>query len=155
MSKMYWTKERVFEESKKYSSRLEFAKNSWTAYTYSSRNKWLDEMTWLAKRHKCQNSVSYDSKEEIFKIAKEYKSLHDFFRYDMKAYSIAKKNHWLGEMTWFASPKKGAHTKWTPIKVKLESRKYKTRTEFYNHCSGAYLSALKLGMLNKLFPKSK
>ena len=47
MKKIIWTKDEIFEESKKYTSRLEFAKKSTGAYTKALKNKWLDDMTWL------------------------------------------------------------------------------------------------------------
>ena len=39
----YWTKERCFEESKKYKNRFSFQKGSRGAYKASYENKWLDE----------------------------------------------------------------------------------------------------------------
>lgn len=42
-----WTRENVFEESKKYSSRSEFKKGSSGAFHIAYINGWLDEMTWL------------------------------------------------------------------------------------------------------------
>ena len=47
MSEIKWTKEQVFEESKKYTSIAEFQKKSVSAYTKALKNKWLDDMTWL------------------------------------------------------------------------------------------------------------
>lgn len=43
----YWTKEKVIEESKKFSSRGEFALMNATAYRKARVNGWLDEMVWL------------------------------------------------------------------------------------------------------------
>lgn len=45
--KTIWTKDEVFKESKKYASRLEFAKKSNGAYTKALKNNWLDDMAWL------------------------------------------------------------------------------------------------------------
>lgn len=39
-----WTRETVFEESKKYSSRSEFKRMSYGAYHTACKNGWLDEM---------------------------------------------------------------------------------------------------------------
>lgn len=39
-----WTRETVFEESKKYSSRSEFKKMSSGAFRIAYMNGWLDEM---------------------------------------------------------------------------------------------------------------
>lgn len=43
----YWTKERVFEESRKYKSRGEFHDMCGTAYSKARVNGWLDELIWL------------------------------------------------------------------------------------------------------------
>ena len=45
----YWTKEHVFEESKKYTSRSEFSKYKRNVYDIANKNGWLDEMTWFKK----------------------------------------------------------------------------------------------------------
>ena len=42
-----WTKERVFEEARKYKTRNEFGKGCVSAYDVARKNKWLDEMTWF------------------------------------------------------------------------------------------------------------
>lgn len=56
--KNYWLKkENAIDESKKYSSRAEFCKNSYGAYKKSLKNGWLDEMTWLTKKNVCKDPV--------------------------------------------------------------------------------------------------
>ena len=46
-----WTKENVFIESKKYSSRAEFKKNKSGAFSVAYKNGWLDEMVWLKQKY--------------------------------------------------------------------------------------------------------
>ena len=46
-----WTKEDVLQESKKYTSRTEFAHGSPGAYQAACKKGWLAEMTWLALMH--------------------------------------------------------------------------------------------------------
>ena len=48
--KNYWTKERVFEESKNYQTRIDFKKGNNWVYSIARKNCWLDEMTWLEKK---------------------------------------------------------------------------------------------------------
>lgn len=43
----YWTKERIFEEAHKYSTKKEFEKGCGSAYQYAWRNHFIQEMTWL------------------------------------------------------------------------------------------------------------
>ncbi len=49
-TKGYWSRERVEEESKKYTSRGEFRKCCPRAYTVSLKNGWLDSFTWLQRK---------------------------------------------------------------------------------------------------------
>ena len=42
-----WTKEAVFEESKKYTTKVEFKKSSSVAYRVAVKNEWIKEMTWI------------------------------------------------------------------------------------------------------------
>lgn len=55
----YWEedKERTIEESKKYSSRVEFYKGSHGAYVVAKKNGWLDEMTWLNRKNVYKDPV--------------------------------------------------------------------------------------------------
>ena len=53
----YWTNERVFEESHKYQTRVEFANTCSFAYKVAQRNDWLKDMDWL------QNKQEYDLKD--------------------------------------------------------------------------------------------
>jgi hypothetical protein len=56
--KNYWlVKENTINESKKYSSRIEFHKYSYEAYNSARKNGWLDEMTWLTKKNICKDPV--------------------------------------------------------------------------------------------------
>ena len=41
--RLYWNKERCFEESLKYSSKKQFERGNSSAHKSSSRNHWLDE----------------------------------------------------------------------------------------------------------------
>ena len=41
------SREAVFEEARKYSSRTEFKRKSGGAYNHALSNGWLDEMSWL------------------------------------------------------------------------------------------------------------
>ena len=48
----FWeNKSNTIEESRKYSSRTEFCKKAYGAYTVAKKNDWLDEMTWLNSKN--------------------------------------------------------------------------------------------------------
>ena len=70
IEKPKWTKETVFEESKKYNTRNSFRKGS-SAYRVALNNGWLDEMTWL------KPDVKW-TKEKVFIEAQKYSYIVDF-----------------------------------------------------------------------------
>ena len=92
-----WTKEKVFEESRKYTFISEFQKKSSVAYRVSVKNGWLDEMTWL-KRQRKKHKI-YTKKECII-ISKQYQSRSELKRINYTIWDMCRKNGWLDEMTW-------------------------------------------------------
>ena len=86
-----WTKETVFEESRKYKSRSEFQKNSSTAYNMAVRNKWFEGMPWLKPQLKSWN------KETVPLEAIKYSSRTEFHDKSSVAYRVAMRNGWLDE----------------------------------------------------------
>lgn len=96
----YWkSKSNVFQESKKYTSRVDFRKGANGAYVTALKNGWLDDMTWLARRYK--EKGFWDKKENVFEEAKKYTYKSDFHRLAPSAYCSAKIHHWFEEMDWF------------------------------------------------------
>ena len=92
-----WTKETVFEESKKYSSRSEFKRNKSGAFRVAYINGWLDEMVWLV--HPVAKPVKW-IKEAVFEESKKYSTTNDFNLKNASAYTVARKKGWLEERTW-------------------------------------------------------
>ena len=70
----YWTKERCYEEARKYSSKQELRENCSSAYTIAWRNKWLDDYTWF-ERPSMIRKWTYDA---CYKEAKKYKTFKEF-----------------------------------------------------------------------------
>ena len=96
----HWSsKSNVLEESKKYTSRIDFMRGSSGAYASAKRNGWLDEMTWLSRRYK--EKGFWNVKENVFAEAKKYTYKSDFRRLAPAAYNSARKCHWLETMNWF------------------------------------------------------
>ena len=61
--KTYWKNKNItLEESKKYSSRMDFYKGSHGAYTVAKNNGWLNEMVWLNR-----NNVYKDPVDTIYR----------------------------------------------------------------------------------------
>ena len=142
IEKPKWTKETVFEESKKYISRSSFKYGNGTAYSVARKNKWLDEMTWLKK---AKPKLKW-TKEVVFEESKKYYNRGQFQVNCGVGYNVALNNGWLDEMTWL---EKGIKLKWTKEAVFEESKKYHTRNSFRKG-SSAYRVALNNGWLDEM-----
>lgn len=92
-----WTRETVFEESKKYSSRSEFKKSNSGAFRIAYINGWLDEMNWLV--HPAPKPIKW-TKDAVFEESKKYTFFSDFNRGSISAYEVARKKGWFDEMIW-------------------------------------------------------
>ena len=68
-----WTRETVFEESKKYSSRSGFKKNSSGAFSVAYENGWLPEMPWL--KTPIRNKPTKWTREAVFEESKNIQQL--------------------------------------------------------------------------------
>ncbi len=143
-----WTRETVFEESKKYSSRAEFKKMKSGAFRIAYMNGWLSEMVWLV--HPAAKPTKW-TKEAVFEESRKYTTVTEFMYNAITAFNSAKKNNWLTEMTWLASSKRKPAGFWN-IKdnVIVESKKYKSVTEFQRKNSRAFDSAKNYGWLNEM-----
>lgn len=92
-----WTKDTIWKESMKYTSRSEFKKGSSGAFHIAYINGWLDEMTWLVHPAPKPNKWTKDA---VFEESKKYLFFSDFNRKNASAYAVARKKGWLDEMTW-------------------------------------------------------
>ena len=136
-----WTKEGVLQESRKYTSRTEFAHGSPGAYQAASKKGWLSEMVWLIAK------VRNWTKEAVFEESHKYTSRTEFARKCVGAYMAATRNGWLEEMTWLPLKRK---IKWSKEECLEESKKYTTRKDFENNASGAYTAAVDNGWLEEM-----
>lgn len=133
-----WTsKDVVFGEAKKYSSRTEFKNKAGGAYNHARINGWLDEMTWL-KTPRRKIKWTYDA---VLQEGRKYNSKKDFERNSKTAYMKANECGWIKDMTWLKSKKKPSNY-WTKERVLEESKKYTNKKEFEKNAKGAYCKAV-------------
>lgn len=76
MKKTKWTKEMVENESKKYTSRFQFQKNSKYAYNKSLKEGWLNEFVWLRTPEHKENNVNDKIHYVYAYIDEENKSIY-------------------------------------------------------------------------------
>lgn len=89
----YWTKERCYEEAKKYTNREQFNKSSSAAYHSALNHSWLDDYTWFKKPFLWTEELCYEE-------AKKYTTKKEFERNCSGGYSAALRNKWLDNYIW-------------------------------------------------------
>ena len=92
--KINWTKDKCFEESKKYKTRTEFKIKSCGAYYTSIDNNWLDDFFIKTNNNYPTKYWNYDNCK---KISLSCKSRNDLNKKSRSAYNSSKRNGWLDE----------------------------------------------------------
>lgn len=139
-----WTKEMVFEESRKYSSRNEFNKKNVSAYQVANKNNWLCEMVWLKTLKK-----KWD-KKEILEESKKYSSRGEYQKENSIQYQYALKHKWLDDMVWLQNKIKPKGFWKEDANIIAESKKYTTKSEFIKQSRHVYDLARKRGLLKNM-----
>ena len=139
-----WTREKCYETAQQYEYLSDFIKESQVAFNIASRNKWLQDYTWL-KRKQLPNG--YWTKELVLSEARKYTSTHEFKAGNPKAYSAAHRKGWINECTWFVKPKNAK--KWNYDTCYNEARKYVSLTDFRVNSITAYCIARDKGWLKE------
>lgn len=93
----YWTKEKVFEEARKYHTKYEFNKGCSGAYDVAWKNNWLKEMIWFT-RPTAHNKKW--TREKVFAEARKYNTRKEFSKGCGSGYKLACENGWLDKMDW-------------------------------------------------------
>lgn len=143
----YWTKERVFEEGAKYSTKIEFKKNSSTAYNIATKNKWINDMNWFVSSVKPQGY--WQVKQNVMEESHKYNSRVDFRWGAPGAYRASIDNGWIEEMAWLKRPR-NYNQKWTRETVFEVSKKFSTRGGFKKEYKSAYNVARINGWLDEM-----
>lgn len=141
----YWTKERVFEEARKYTMKYLFSKGCRGAYGAAERNGWFEEMTWFEDPQPAKPTKW--SKEAVFEYSHQFKTKREFRKANKSAYNAAWKKNWLEEMTWLDVPVQKSYTREEVLDI---ARKYKTKNDFRKAVRSVYNIAFKKGWLSEM-----
>lgn len=98
----YWTKERCYEEAKKYRTKSDFRRGCSAAYNVSLRNGWMNYFVF----EEGKKPNGYWNYEHCKEDALKYETRGDFQRGSHRAYTVAWENGWLDTFTWL---KKTSH----------------------------------------------
>lgn len=138
-NKTVYTKDMCYEEAKKYTSKIDFFRNSKGAYVAAKKNRWMLEYTWLIQPKQYKGKFNYGY---CYEEAKKYKTRKEYKVGCSCGYHHARINKWLDDYTWFIHPEV-SNKKWNKETCYNEAKKYKTLKEFADKSLGAYHVALK------------
>jgi hypothetical protein len=154
MAALKWTKESLLEEAMKYTSKIDFRKNSPNAYACAKTRKLLHEIC----SHMKQNVLW--TKEMVLNEAKKHKNGKSFRNAcGGTPYKVALRLNLIEEIVkgFDAYDKKGrnyvggkAQIYWTLERLQEEANKYTCRGHFQIYSKGAYTSARKKGLLEQI-----
>ena len=130
-----WTREKVFEESRKYQYKGEFCNGSPQAYRVAQRNGWVEEMPWIREKRK---PVNYWTKARVFEKGRKFTNQKEFKENANGAYQAAMRQGWIKEMTWLKPLPLGIISIWTRENIIEESKKYSSKSEFAENSPTAY-----------------
>lgn len=143
-----WTKEECAIEASKYKTRSEFKYNNINAYTAAIRHKWINDIC----MHMVQPIRVKRLTEEVCAIeARKYKNKNEFKQNNASAYTTAVKNKWIGNICKHME-RPPLKVKWTRERLIEEALKYCTKIEFKTNSYSAYVTALRLKILDEICP---
>lgn len=144
-----WDEENISQEAAKYSSRREFEKSSPAAFRAAYR---LDLLPKLFPNDR-QNR-KWDE-ESLSKEAAKYLTRGEFKTKDPGAYYATLRFDLIDKFFPIKLHSGSPIKKWDQRTVSQEASKYSSKSEFQKNNQSAYLVALRLGLLDKLFPDTE
>lgn len=137
--KGYWTKEKVFEEAKKYSYLTEWINASSGSYTVAKRNGWL--ATACAHMQSPKVAMGYWSKERLLEDAMKYASRVEWKKSSSSAYATASAKGFLNECCSHMEQLVKPVGYWNKERCIESAQKYPTVVAWSIEESGAYDAA--------------
>ena len=145
-----WSKEKCFEEARKYKTKSEFRKNASYACEIATKNGWIDEMEWLHTIKQRPNGY-WKNKENFLNEARKYRSKKELEKGCLAAYGARRKYGYFEECTWFENRKCLPFGYWKDKEHCIEeAKKYKSKIEFQKNNQSAYWASLKYGYLEDM-----
>jgi hypothetical protein len=138
----HWTKELCRNEAIKYTYKVDFKKNSVSAYSTACKNNWIQD---ICSHMEPKRDIW--TKEKCHNEAKKYSVYIDFELCSRNAYAAAYYHGWLNDIC--SHMIRSNHIKWDKLEVLNEALKYTTKNEFSKKSHGAYHSAWKNGFLQE------
>ena len=131
-----YTYEYTYKEAKKYKTRMDFHNNCRRGYEAAHKNNWIKDYTWF-KPVNTKPLHYWQDYKNCYNEAKKYKSKMEFHSNCIRGYTVACKNNWMKDYTWFLTYKR-APLRWTYEKCKQEALKYQWVQDFFKGSRNAY-----------------
>ncbi|HIF9072491.1 TPA: GIY-YIG nuclease family protein [Photobacterium damselae] len=147
MGRTKWTYDLVHQEALKYKTRTDFFKGCQSAYSYASKNGWLN----LVCDHMQSKSKPYGywTKDRCREDALKYNTRTEFQKNSV-AEQVARKNDWLDEICEHMQSTLKPKGYWTKQTIQEAALKFETRKEFEMGFKGAYRAAQRENILNEV-----
>ena len=129
-----WNKKSCYNEALKYKTLDDFYTYSGPAYYKANDNGWIDEYTWLKRKHTKRGY--WQNYDNCYNEAKKYDNITDFLKRSPGAYNSANDNGWLNDYTWF--PRNTPQTDYTYDICYSLAKKCNTISKFIKDFSTAY-----------------
>lgn len=101
MSKKKWTNEALYEEAKKYKTKIEFAKGNGSAYQTARRRGLLVKYVWFENGYSLNNKKrTIWTYEKCKEVALKCKTVKELYKQFPGAYSASNRNRWIDNFDW-------------------------------------------------------
>jgi hypothetical protein len=143
----YWTLEKCKEEALKYTTKVEWLKQSKRSCDAAYRHKWIDICTQhMENLHKPNG---YWTKEKVLAEARKYTTIAEWNNKHCSSLTISKANGWHKECTEHMIEIQKPPGYWTKEKCLEDSKKYKTRREWELNNASSYGAARRLKIFDE------
>lgn len=138
-----WTYNECYKLAKQCKTPSEFQSKSSRAYAASRQYGWFEDYTWFVNEFSLIQPYKW-TEDKCREIAQTCSTRSEFKSKNNSAYQSARKNGWIHNYDWFEDgriigiEKRRIYTYDVCFDI---AKKYKTKVEFKNACSGAYHAA--------------
>ena len=136
-----WTRNKVLEISRKFTTRSEFQRQAGSAYREARKMNLLDQMTWLEKPESVK--WTYDN---IMSESRKYSSRTEFFKNNRYVYNLARMKNLLDSMAWLEDKT----TRWSKEDVFRTAMAYSRKGDFKRDKPFLYHKCLKMKWIQEM-----
>jgi superfamily II DNA or RNA helicase len=151
---IFWNKQLCYEEARKYSTIIEWEKNSVSSYAFAIKQDWYSEL----KKELFPNSRIKWNKELCYEEARKYSTIIEWYKNSRgSSYAFAIKQDWYQDLIKELFP--NSRIKWNKELCYEEAKKYSSLSEWQKNSRGSYNFAIKQDLYPELkkeiFPNTK